>query len=154
VSKLSFKGVLIGGIVDVAASFVLGIPLAVFVVSKIDMARIPKDQLGAAITAAMNGSVALHVAQLVVGLSCSVLGGYTAARIAKGEELLNGVTSAWLCLALGLLAIAMGKDHHSVLMQVVMFIASPVMGLLGGYPGFRHNRALVGTSELEVQVLN
>lgn len=152
-SKLSLKGVLIGGVVDVASTIALGIPLALYVVATVDLTRVPKDQLGTAITAAMNGNALLHVAQLVVGLGCSVLGGYIAARIARSEELLNGAVSAWLCTALGVYAIAAGKDHHSVLVQVLVLLAGPVMGSLGGYLAIKHNRARVGTSQLETQTV-
>jgi hypothetical protein len=130
--KISMKGVLIGAIVDVTTSFLLGVPLAVYAMSKLDLTHTPKEQIGSTITAAIRGSLPLHVAELLVGLGCSVLGGYVAAQIAKRGELLNGALSSFLCLALGVYAIASGKDSNAHWLQVLRFVASPAFALLGG----------------------
>jgi len=59
VRKVSIKGVLIGGIVDIVTSVVFGMPFGLYAASKVDLARIPKDQVEAAISAAMRGNVLL-----------------------------------------------------------------------------------------------
>lgn len=140
-SRFSIKGVLVGGVVDVVTSVVLSIPLAVYAIAKLDLAHMPKDQVGPAITAAMHGSVAMYVAQLVVGLGCSVLGGYLAGRLAKHDELLNGASSSFLCIALGAYTLLAGKDSHSLALQVLLFVGSPALGLLGGYLSLMRRRA-------------
>jgi len=99
--KVSVKGVLIGGIVDVCSSFLMGIPFAIFALSKVDVAHTPKDQIGPAIMAVTRGIPWLYGAELLVGLACSVLGGYVAGWLAKHDELLNGTLSSFLCVALG-----------------------------------------------------
>jgi hypothetical protein len=132
-SKVSIKGVLIGGIVDVVSSVVLGLPFAIYAISKIDFAHTPKDRVGPTITAAMNGNVPVYIGQLLIGLACSVLGGYVAARLAKGNELLNGTLSSFLCIVLGIYTVSLGKDSHPLVVQVLLFVASPAFGLLGGY---------------------
>ena len=141
--KLSMKGVLIGAIVDVITSFLLGVPLAIYAMSKLDLTHTPKEQIGSALTAAIHGSVPLHAAELLVGLGCSVLGGYVAAQIAKRGELLNGATSSFLCLALGVYAIASGKNSNAHWLQVLLFVASPAFAFLGGYLRLRQNSAPV-----------
>jgi|SRR5215469_7173266 len=138
--KISVKGVLIGGIVDIVSSGFLGLPLAVYALSKVDTAHTPKDQLGAAIVAVTHASPWLYATQLLVGLLCSVLGGYVAAWLAKRDELLNGTLSSFLCLVVGFYSILLGKDSHAAWVQFLMLIASPICGFFGGYLRAQHRR--------------
>ena len=130
--KVSVKGVLIGGIVDVVASVVLGLPFAFYTMSKLDLSNTPKEGIESTVTAAIHGNVPLYVGQLLVGLACSVLGGYVAAWLAKHDELLNGGLSAFLCVALDIYTVASGKDSNTLLVQILLIVASPLMALLGG----------------------
>jgi uncharacterized membrane protein YfcA len=130
--KVSVKGVLIGGIVDVVASVVLGLPFAIFAMSQVDLSSTPTAQASTAVTAAIHGNVPLYVGQLLVGLACSVLGGYVAAWLAKHDESLNGGLSSLLCVALGIYTVATGKDSNPHWLQILLLVASPLMALLGG----------------------
>jgi putative membrane protein (TIGR04086 family) len=130
--KVAVKGVLIGGIVDVVTSLVLGFPFALYTMSKIDLSRTPKDQIGARMTAALHGNMPLYVGQLLVGLACSALGGYISARLAKHDELLNGLLSSFLCVALAVYIMASGKDPDALWVQILLLVASPAFALLGG----------------------
>jgi hypothetical protein len=132
-SRVSLKGVLTGGIVDVVSSSLLGIPLAIYALSKVDLAHTPKDQLGSAIAAVSHGIPWLYGAQLLVGLSCSVLGGYVAAWLAMHDEILNGTLSSCLCVAIGIYSIASGKDSHAHWVQFLILISAPACGFFGGY---------------------
>jgi hypothetical protein len=136
--KVSLKGVLIGGIADVVSSSLLGIPLAVYALSKVDVAHTPKDQLGSAIVAVSQGTPWLYGTQLLVGLACSVLGGYVAAWLAKHDQLLNGALSSFLCTAIGIYSIASGKDSNARWVQILILISAPVCGFFGGYLRVRH----------------
>ena len=71
-------------------------------------------------------------ALLLVGLACSVLGGYVAAWLAKHDELLNGGLSSFLCVGLGIYTMASGKDSDAMWVQILMLIASPILALIGG----------------------
>ena len=139
-SKLSVRGVLIGAIVDVITSFLLGVPLAIYAVSKLDLTHTPKVQIGSTITAAIHGSSSLYAAQLLIGFGCSVLGGYVASWLAKRHELLNGALSSFLCLALGVYAITSGKDSNAHWVQLLLLVASPACASLGGYLKLMQNR--------------
>jgi drug/metabolite transporter (DMT)-like permease len=75
----------------------------------------------------------LYGLQLTIGLACSVLGGYVAARVAKHDELLNGLLSSFLCIAIGVISIFSGKDSQSVLVQIFLLAAAPAFAFLGGY---------------------
>jgi hypothetical protein len=80
----------------------------------------------------IHGNVPLYVGQLLVGLACSVLGGYVAAWLAKHDELLNGGLSCFLCVALGIYTMASGKDSNALWVQILMLLASPALALFGG----------------------
>ncbi len=131
-SKVSIKGVLLGGITDVLSTNILAIPLIIYVMAKLDCSHTPKDQLNAAIIAALHGSVLLYTVQFLIGSGCSILGGYVAARLAKHDELLNGALSSYLCIGIGLYSVVAGKESR-LLLGLIGLAASPALGLLGGY---------------------
>jgi hypothetical protein len=129
--KISIAGVLIGGVTDVVATNVLAIPLVVYVMVRYNLLHAPDGP--AQITSAIHANPAIYGAQLLIGVGCSVLGGYIAAWIAKHDELLNGLLSSYLCTAIGLYSVLAGKDSHSVLTQILLLAAGPLSALLGGY---------------------
>ena len=129
---ISVKGVLIGGVVEVVTSVVLGVPFALYAMSKLDLSNIPKDRVESAISAALHANVPLYLGQTLVGLACSVLGGYVAAWLARHDELLNGGLSSFLCMALDIYTFASGKDSNRLWVQILLIVASPLMALLGG----------------------
>lgn len=138
--KVSLKGVMIGGIVDILSSSLLGMPFTAYALSKVDLAHTPKDQLGHAIAAVSHSTPWLYGTQLLIGVAGSVLAGYVAAWLAKHDELLNGTLSSFLCVAIGIYSIASGKDSHAHWVQLLMLIGAPVCGFLGGYLRFRQRR--------------
>lgn len=131
--RVSIKGVLIGGIVDVMATNILVLPLIVVVAQRIDVAQFPADRMGKMIELAIQSHPALFAIQAVIGVACSVLGGYTAAWLAKHDHLLNGALSSWLCIGFGLYSLVTGNMATSTTVQMVGLFVSPIAGLLGGY---------------------
>jgi putative membrane protein (TIGR04086 family) len=131
--KVSIKGVLIGSVVDIISSVILGIPFGIYAVSRVDVAHLPKDQVQLAVSTAMHNNLPLYLGTLLVGMACSVLGGFVAAWLAKHHELLNGALSSILCVAGSIWTISTGKDSQPLWTQVLLLIASPALGLLGGY---------------------
>ena len=131
-TRVSFIGVLVGGIADVLGSIVLGLPFAVYTVSRLDLSNTPRDQVGAAVTAAIHENVPLYVAQLLVGPACSFMGGFVAAWLAKRHELLNGGLSSIFCVALGVYGVSTGKDSNPHWLQALFFVAGPLLAVLGG----------------------
>lgn len=131
--RMSIKGVLTGGIVDVMATNILVLPLIAVVAQRIDAAQFPADQMGKMIELAIQSHPALFAIQAVIGVACSVLGGYTAAWLAKHDHLLNGALSSWLCIGFGLYGLATGSTATATTVQIVGLMVSPVAGLLGGY---------------------
>jgi putative membrane protein (TIGR04086 family) len=108
------------------------------------MAHTPNDQLGAAISAVTHASPWLCATQLLVGLLCSLLGGYVAAWLAKHDELLNGTLSSLPCLAVGFYSMALGKDSHAHWVQFLMLVAAPICGFFGGYLRVQQRRVHCG----------
>ena len=130
--RISIKGVLIGGIVDVVTSGVLGLPFAIYAMSRVDVSNTPSSQVSKAVTTFVYAHPALHAGELLVGLICSVLGGLVAAWLAKRDEVLNGGLSSFLCVTLGIYAVTTGRDSNPHWLQLLLFCASPLAGALGG----------------------
>ena len=129
--RVSIASILVGGITDVGASSVLALPVAVYVMVKYDLFHSASGPT--AIASLMHSSAWLYGLQLGIGLACSVLGGYVAAWMAKHDELLNGVLSSFLCIAIGVCSVISGKDSQSIVVQILLLAAAPAFALLGGY---------------------
>ena len=131
-NKISVKGVVVGGVTDIVATVVLTLPLIVYLIAT-ELTGTPKDPLQAAIMAAIRANPLLYGLQSLIGLACSVLGGYMAARVAKHDELLNGLLASFLPVALGVYSLATGKNSGPLLLPVLLLIASPLCSRLGGH---------------------
>lgn len=132
-SKLSLKGVVVGGVTDILATSILSIPAIVYSMRNIDLAHASQAQIQTAMTAALQANTPLYLVQLVIGMSCSVLGGYVGAKLSRHNELLNGSLTSFLCVASGLYALAAGQGSGSLFLHLLGFVGSPALGLLGGY---------------------
>jgi CHASE2 domain-containing sensor protein len=141
--KVSIKGVLIGSIVDIVASVALGLPFSLYAMSKVDLSNTPKAQIESVVSTALRGNTLLHVVELLIGMACSVFAGYLAARLAKHDELLNGALSSFLCVGGGVWIAIAGKDSQPMWVQILLIIASPALGLLGGHLQFKMKRPTV-----------
>jgi len=130
--RVSILGVFVGAIVDVSSSFVLGLPLAVYVALKLPVEQRLGPHAGAAATAALHDNHAVYYSEVAIGLLCSALGGYVAAAIAKRHERLNGALSSWLCVALGIVTIGLHLQHDPLCQQALLLAASPLMASMGG----------------------
>ena len=141
--RISIEGVLVGGIVDLVLSFFLRFAISTYEFAKIS--HMAKDRVGSVLP----GSQSLHIGQLAIGLCCSILGGYVAARIAGHDELLNGAASSFLRvlfslppLVFGLFARGFGMDLNLQWTHLLLLVAAPLLGLLGGYLRLRQTRRL------------
>lgn len=132
-SRISVKGILIGGVTDVVSSIVFGSIAAVTLIVLFSLLRLPQTQIQWEIAEASHQRGLLWNVQLAVGLGCSVLGGFVAAWLARHDELLNGILLSFLCVSLGLIEMAIGKGWHPVYVQSLLLAASPLLSLLGGF---------------------
>lgn len=131
-TRVSIVGVLAGGIIDIIASNILTLPIGVYLLSKISADTAP-DRVPDAMISAMHAQPLLYALQLLVGLGCTVLGGYAAAWIARREETLNGVLASWAGVAVGIYAVASGKSTDPLLLQILLLLVTPPFSLLGGW---------------------
>ena len=138
-SRVSLKGVVVGGVVDIVATNLVALPVLVVAAAQANVAQLPKEEQGRAMLAAVNASPALFAVQLLLGSLCSVLGGYVAGRIAKRSEALNGALSAFLCVGFGVYALISRSDSIGPLGHAAFLVLSPVLGAAGGVLGARRN---------------
>jgi putative membrane protein (TIGR04086 family) len=139
--RLSPKGIVVGGVVDIVASNLAAIPLAIVAALRIDVRHLPRDEQSRALLEVLRTTPSLFVTQLLLGALCSILGGYVAARLAKRSELVNGALSAFLCIAFGLYAMATKPDSLGPWAHVAFLVVSPALGALGGLLALRRKCA-------------
>ncbi len=135
--KISFKGVIIGSILDIVASNVIAIPLMLYVTFTHNLAAIPKDQLSAAFIHFMRDDPVVFSIWMLLGSLCSILGGYVAAHIAQRHQLLNGALASFLCVGSGLYTLLFGTLTAPLWQYVLTIIASTALTALGGYIALR-----------------
>lgn len=138
--RVSILGVIVGGFVDVVLSVLLGLPLALYSALKVAPSQRVGPHASDAISAAIHADFLAYSAQLIIGLLCSVLGGYIAATIAKRHERLNGTLSCYLCVSLGILGIVLGLSKDPLWFQALLMISSPALAFVGG--DLRHRQKL------------
>jgi len=132
-SKVSLKGVFWGGVVDVVTTNILSLPVVFYVMAHLRMPHASGGQMQAAVLSAIHSNPLVFGIAATIGVGCSVLGGYVAARIAKRNAGLNGALSAWLCIAIGIYSLAVGAHAGAIGLKLVDFVVSPLAGLAGGY---------------------
>jgi hypothetical protein len=132
-ARVSAKGVLVGGVLDVGAAYALSIPLMRIAIVQLKLLELPEAQFPDALTKAMAPGSSYYLAGLLLGSGCSILGGYVAARLAKHDERLNGALSAWLGMLLGIYNWASGDSADPGLEHIGYLVLTPAMGVLGGY---------------------
>jgi hypothetical protein len=127
--RISFRGALVGGFIDVIGSGILGIPL--FAIASASYVSSHPGASLSQINLAVQSNPLTIANEWLVGGACSVLGGYVAARFANRDEILNGALSAWLCVLTGILY--WNADNAGIAQHMLAMIASPLLGAVGGY---------------------
>lgn len=138
--KVSFLGVIIGGITDIVSTGVFAVPFMVFVLVAY-VPHVPPNQAQSALTSAINGNHLLSILQWLPGIAGSLFAGYVAAWIAKHDEALNGALSSWLCILLGIYSLVTAKVPILAYEHVIALVGSPVTGLVGGWLRLAQTRA-------------
>jgi hypothetical protein len=128
---ISGLAIIAGGVCDVVLSAILGVPLVIYVVSEKGLSHVPKERLQDAVMTAIHSSPMLYAMQLVIGLGCSVFGGFVAASIAKQRHILNGVLAAWLCVGMGVYSVMSGRGTTSMPLQVLLIAITPLCYFVG-----------------------
>jgi Fe2+ transport system protein B len=68
---------------------------------------------------------------VLLGLGCSVCGGFVAATLAKENRALNALMSSSVCVTLGLYYLIAGLVPLSLLFQLALIAITPVCYLVG-----------------------
>ena len=132
-ARVSAKGVVIGGVLGVGATYTLSIPLMGIILLRMRLTALPEAQGDAAMMQALRPGGPYFVVGLLMGSASGILGGYVAARIPKHDECLNGAMSAWLAMVLGMYGWATGSVAGSTVEHIGYLVLSPVAGALGGF---------------------
>ncbi len=131
--RISFKAVWIGAVTDMVSSTISGALIAVVFVVILHLTRTPNDPLDWALLKPENQNSLLYGIQVIAGAACSIFAGFVTAWVAQHDELLNGALSSLASVILGIFATAADKDPHLRLTHILLLIACPLLGLLGGY---------------------
>jgi hypothetical protein len=132
--RISIKGILLGGILDVGLSMLLNTIFILFWIMQF-IGAFKGAELAAKISEVIATTPAIFAATFAIGSLCSILGGYFSARIAKRHEVLNGALSSWLCIALGVygLLFKSSSPTHGIFLAVLSIPLSFGLAALGGY---------------------
>jgi len=123
--RVSIKGIVLGSLFDLVATVVFAFSLGFY------LAISHGGDQEAAMRAANSGDwLAFSV---VVASALTVVAGYLAAWIAGRGELINGTLSAVFSMAIMLPMTWDQPMPWSATVTVLLFIATPLLGLLGGY---------------------
>jgi len=132
VGKIAIRSVLVGGLVDVFVSSLLGAVSVVFVLLLLSIAHVPSERDAEIVPHIVHGNPLFIAAQILIGAGCSLLGGYLAARLARHDGRLNGTLSSFLSVGSGLVSIATGHDSEPLAFQVLLLLLKPAFGFAGG----------------------
>ena len=116
-------GVVVGGTVAFVVAVVGSLPFALFLT--------PDSQHPDAL-APTHMNMALYFVQVVVVLLCIVFGGYIGAAVANRRERLNGTLSCFSFVCAGVFEILSKSGADPRWLVVLILIASPALGFIGG----------------------
>jgi hypothetical protein len=129
-SKISWKAVITGGIVDIVATNVFVFPLIVYVMVTHNLVETSAEN-SSVVLDYIQADLGLHFLALILGSSASVLGGYVAARMAKHDILLNAALASFICV-IGIIAgFALGSV--TLLLFLLYLVLNPLLTMFGGY---------------------
>ena len=131
-SDIKFKAVIVGAIVDNAGTLLLMTFLAAALVST----GLSEDE----VMSRMKSTNGLLLG-LIVGLSCTVMGGYFAGRIAGRAEILHGALVAVVGM---ILALVFRESGSPVWFDIAGFVGMLPAGMAGGSLAQRRSAAAGG----------
>jgi hypothetical protein len=131
-SRISFKAVALGGVVDIVATNLLMLPIVLPILGTTSGSTPAAGGVTSALTSALNDRPAMFLTAMLLGAAASILGGCFAARVAGREYLLHGALSAWACAGVGAFGWGAAGDTISRWQHVAFIVLSPALGALGG----------------------
>lgn len=119
-SDIKFKAVIVGAIVDNVATLVV----MLFLMTALASQGLSQDEVVARMKTASG-----EFLSLIIGLGCTVLGGYVAGRMAGRAEVLHGALVAGIGM---LVALLLRESGVPTLYDIIGFAAMLPAGMLGG----------------------
>jgi len=128
--KISIKAVLAGGAADVLGSIILVSLLCTYVALANGMTDGRPEVVAPMIRNIIHKSPLLFGIQTTMGLLCSILGGYIAARIAGEDEVENAIAASLVFVFFGIYALVAGGED-AVWLNAFSTIITPFFYRLG-----------------------
>lgn len=128
--KISFKAILAGCAADVFSTRLLFGLLGWFVVLKYGFNETNPQIFVPQIVNAIGKSPVLFGINTMIGLVCSILGGYVAARVAKQNEVENAIAASLVVVTFDVYVILVG-DPSSLALNVFFTLITPFFYRLG-----------------------
>lgn len=134
-SGLEWRAIVLGAVADIVATVLASI---IFVFILIAVKGEQGQEFSEEALREMLAAPEIQMAWLLIGLGCSVLGGYIAGRLAKREEVKHGALAGFLSVVLGvLMEMASGVRAASSTDEVTTYLVTVAAGALGGYIAMR-----------------
>jgi hypothetical protein len=131
--SVSIKGIVLGSLFDLVATFGFAILLGIYLA--ISHGGDPEAAMLAA------NSTEWTTVSVIVASAFTVIAGYLAAWIAGRGELINGTLCTVFTVAIMLPMTWDQPMPWSATVTVLLYIATPLLGLLGGYLRWRKTNA-------------
>lgn len=128
--SISLAAVLAGAVTDF---FVTNVVLAIFanmVAVGYNVTNARPDWAEYVVLNAIRGNPALFATQTLLGIACSILGGYVAARIAGEDEIENAFAASLISVALNVYIMVAG-DHSELPLNIFFTLITPLFYRLG-----------------------
>jgi len=128
--KISVKAVLAGGATDVLGSIILVSLLCTYVAIANGMSDGRPEAVAPLIRNIIHKSPLLFGIQTTMGLICSILGGYVAARVAGEDEVENAIAASLIFVVFGIYALVAGGED-AMLLNAFSTVITPFFYRLG-----------------------
>ena len=133
--RVSFKGVVVGSVVDILSTNLAIFPVTILVFIFSGPAA---AEIAASDPRTLMASNLFKALSFTFGALSSVLGGYVSGRLAKHDHILNGALSSILCMGFGVYAVISGRG--SLVVQLALLALTPLLGAVGGYLSARRSK--------------
>lgn len=126
VSAISFRAVIVGSLVDITGSIVVGGAVLAFV------AALQGATTAEQMAAMFDASAGLQLLSMVLGLFFVSVGGYVAARLARGAERANAFAVGVLSTAVSFLIVFNAPETAPFWYEAVSLVLTVPAAFLGG----------------------
>lgn len=128
--SISLAAVLAGAVADFFVTNVLFVIFANLVAIGYDVTNARPDWAEYVVVNAIRDNPILFAGQTLLGIACSVLGGYIAARVAGIDEVENAFAASLLTVALNVYIMIAG-DHSGLPLNIYFTLITPLFYRLG-----------------------